>query len=327
MIASEHLDIIQNMVHKHLAGEVSVVIEKSPGFSGSFVYLIDVVQSKEPLRCIAKFTPAEHAQDNSVSNRVYGSQISSFGAAYACLRQNKIPVPQLYAEYSPQPGIPFYYQLMEFLPGQDVHQVFSSTPQANQPALQQFLAKHLGTIHRITRSYDGWVELAAPHPLSWRDAFFTALYQHLDSACDHAAIAEQRLKIMQTVAHHQDQWTDPTEFVLSHLDGLQGIVDKTSAGWQFLGVIDIEDYCFTDQRFVLSTFELEAESQEVSLLPGFWAAYESVTKLDPAYWKLRPLFQLYVLLDWLIGQPPEQERMIRELVHKIAERSKPGATS
>ena len=326
MIASEHLDIIQDMVHQYLAGEVLDVTEKSPGFSGSFVYLIEVVRSKEPLRCIAKFTPAEHSQDNSVSNRVYGSQISSFGAAYACLRQNEIPVPQLYADYNPQPEFPFYYQLMEFLPGQDIHQVLKSTPQANQAELQQFLAKHLGTIHRITRTYDGWVDLPAPHSLSWRDAFFTALYEHLESACTHAAIAEQRLKIMQTIGFYQDQWTDPTGFVLSHLDGLQGIVDKTSTGWQFMGIIDVEDHCFTDQRFALSTFELEAEFQEVSILPDFWAAYERATTRDPAYWKLRPLFQLYILLDWITGQPPEQGQMIRELNQKIAARCKPGAT-
>ena len=327
MIASEHLHIIQGLVHKHLAGEVSEVTEKSPGFSGSFVYMIDVVRAGEPLRCIAKFTPAEHGEDNSVSNRVYGSQISSFGAAFACLRQNNIPIPQLYAELNPQPEIPFYCQLMEFLPGQDVHQVLRSTPRDHQPALQQFLAKHLGTIHRITRSYDGWVDLPAPHPLCWRDAFFTALHQHLNSACNHAAIAKQRSRIMQTVAYYQRQWTDPTGFVLSHLDGLQGIVDKTSTGWQFMGVIDVEDHCFTDQRFVLATFELEPEIQDVPILPDFWAVYRGMTRLDPSYEKLRPLFQLYILLDWLTGQPPEQERMIGELSQKIAARCRPGETS
>lgn len=324
MIASEHLNLIQNMVRHHLAGEVVDVADKTPGFSGSFVYVVDVMRTKNPLRCVAKFTPAESSQDSSISNRVYGSQISSFGAAYACLRQNQIPVPQLYAEYNPEPGIPFYYQLMEFLPGQDIHQVLKSTPQGNQPALQQFLAKHLGTIHRITRSFDGWVDLVAPHPLGWQDAFFTALYQQLESACNHAAVADQRLKIMRTVADYRAQWTDPTGFVLSHLDGLQGMVEKTSTGWKFMGVLDIEDHSFTDQRFVLSTFELEAEIQDVSILPGFWAAYKEQTTLDPTYRKLRPLFQLYVLLDWIAGQPPEQEQIARELSHKIAARCKPG---
>ncbi len=317
MVESQNL-IIRSLVDQHLYGEVQDVSNITLGFSGSFVYLVDVVSLEGQLRCVAKFTPSEYSEDESVANRVYGSRASSFSAAYSCLRQHNIPVPKLYAEYSPQPEIPFYYQLMEFLPGEDISNVLNSTPPKEQSVLQQFLGRHLATIHQIARSYDGWVDLAAPHPLCWHDAFFAALYQNLDSACKHSAIAAQRLPIMRALAYYETQWSEPILFVLSHLDGLQGRIDKTSTGWRLMGVIDVEDHYFTDQRFVLAVFELVAERQNISILPDFWDAYQQQTTLNPTYWKLRPLFQLYVLLSWIKDKPLEQQKIVADLSHKIA---------
>ena len=319
MVESQHLEIIRNLVNQHLS-EVRDISNITLGFSGSFVYLINVVGFEGQLRCVAKFTPSEYSEDESVTNRVYGSRASSFSAAYSCLRKHHIPVPKLYAEYSPQPEIPFYYQLIEFLPGEDISNVLKSTPSEEQSGLQQFLGRHLAAIHQIRRSYDGWVDLAEPHPLSWHDAFFSALYQNLDSACHHSAIAAQRSEIMRAIGYYETQWSEPILFVLSHLDGLQGKIDRTPTSWQLMSVIDIEDHYFTDQRFVLSVFELVAERQSISILPDFWNVYQQQTTLDPTYWKLRPLFQLYVLLNWIKDKPLEQQKTVEDLSHKIAAR-------
>jgi Phosphotransferase enzyme family len=320
MVESQHIKIIRSLVDRHLHGEVQDVSNITLGFSGSFVYLVDVVGLEGQLRCVAKFTPSEYSEDQSVANRVYGSRASSFSAAYSCLQKHHVPVPKLYAEYDPQPEILFYYQLMEFLPGEDISNVLKSTSLEDQPGLQQFLGRHLAAIHQITRSYDGWVDLAAPHPLSWHDAFFASLYQNLDSACNHTAIAAQRLEIMRAITYYETQWSEPILFVLSHLDGLQGRIDKNSTSWRLMGVIDIEDHYFTDQRFVLSVFELVTERQSISILPDFWNVYEQQTTLDPTYWKLRPLFQLYVLLNWIKDKPLEQQETVEDLSHKIATR-------
>lgn len=320
MVESQHLEIIRSLVDQHLHGDVQDVSNITLGFSGSFVYLVDVVSFEGQLRCVAKFTPSEYSEDISVNNRVYGSRASSFSAAYSCLRKHHIPVPKLYAEYSPQPEFPFYYQLMEFLPGKDISNILKSTSSGEQSTLQKFLGRHLAAIHQITRSYDGWVDLAEPHSLSWHDAFFASLYQNLDSACNHSAIAAQRLEIMRAITYYEIWWSEPILFVLSHLDGLQGRIDRTSKNWQLMGVIDIEDHYFTDQRFVLSVFELVSERQSISILPDFWNIYQQQTTLDPTYWKLRPLFQLYVLLNWIKDKPLEQQETVEDLSHKIVAR-------
>jgi Phosphotransferase enzyme family len=319
-VESQYLKIIRILVNQHLHGEVQYVSNITLGSSGSFVYLVDVVSLEGKLRCVAKFTPSEYSEDESVTNRVYGSRASSFSAAYNCLQQHHIPVPKLYAEYSPQPEIPFYYQLIEFLPGEDISNVLKSTPLEEQSGLQQFLGRHLAAIHQITRSYDGWVDLAESYSLSWHDAFFAALYQNLDSACNHSAIAAQRLEIMRAIAYYETQWSEPILFVLSHLDGLQGRIDRTSTSWRLMGVIDIEDHYFTDQRFVLSVFELVTERQSISILPDFWNVYQQQTPIDPTYWRLRPLFQIYVLLNWIKDKPLEQQKIVEYLSHKIATR-------
>jgi hypothetical protein len=81
----------------------------------------------------------------------------------------------------------------------------------------------------------------------------------------------------------------------------------TPEGWQMTGVFDIEDYYFSDQRFVFSVLELEFEMDGVMLLPNFWAAYETEKTIDPTYQQVRPLFQLYVLLDWIQNMAPEDD--------------------
>ena len=85
--------------------------------------------------------------------------------------------------------------------------------------------------------------------------------------------------------------------MFSHTDGFQGVL-KNAGGWTLLGVIDIEDHQFTDQRFVLAGFELSRLFYGLPIDPAFWDAYAGLKPIDPSYAAFKPLFQTYYLLVW-----------------------------
>lgn len=177
---------------------------------------------------------------------------------------------------------------------------------------------HLGTIHCITRNYDGWVDLAVPPLLSWRDAFFDDLHRKLDYACRHQAIAIHKTTILKTIAYYSSLWSDPPEFVLSHLDGMRGMIVTTPKNWwQLTGVVDIEEHIFTDQRLVLAGYELKLDPKNDAVLSNFWTGYQMEKVVDPTYWRLCALFQLFYLLGWVVNQPLEQQQIIEELGQQI----------
>jgi hypothetical protein len=179
----------------------------------------------------------------------------------------------------------------------------------------------LGAIHRIVRAQYGPLDAPTTAALGWRDDFFLALELTLDAARTHPLVAAQLSEVTQAIARLKSAWSDPPRFVFSHVDGLQGMVVKTTQGWQFSGVFDIEDYIYTDQRFVLAVFELIVALNRATLQPSFWAAYATEQSIDPTYSRLRPLFQLYVLLDWIKDRSPDEElamqlnQQIDRLVH------------
>jgi fructosamine-3-kinase len=181
--------------------------------------------------------------------------------------------------------------------------------------LDRIVGQYLGAIHGITRSYYGWANLQAPYSQAWRDTFFTALYIILERACVHAAILQHRQRIRETVEQYAASWSDPAQFVLSHGDGLQGMLVPHASRWILSGVIDIEDHCFTDPRFALAVYEVIMG--HAPLEESFWEAYQQHTILDSTYTHFRPLFQLYVLLDWLGNVPPTQQDDIDKLTHQI----------
>lgn len=312
--AGSHLDFIQRIVQTQLGATAELIVDRSPGFSGSFVYAVDLVSPSAHLPCIVKLIP-DRPDDQDVTNRVYGSHAASFRAAYALLHQYAIPLPQLYLALTPQPTVPFYCYVMERLPGEDVQTLRARLSGPSLAHLDAIVGQHLGAIHSITRSYDGWADLPTPHPLCWREAFFTALHTNLERACIHARIRKRRRQIVQTVDQYAAAWIDPPWFVLSHGDGLQGMLVPNATSWSLTGVIDIEDHCFTDPRFALAVYELSMG--HASLKDSFWEAYQQHTTLDHSYRLFRPLFHLYVLLDWLLNIPPTRQHNIEKLTRQI----------
>jgi aminoglycoside phosphotransferase (APT) family kinase protein len=315
--AKPNAALIQHIIQTYLGGTAGQIVDRSPGYSGSFVYAVDVVAPAGDKPCIVRLIP-DWEDDDDVANRVYGSRAASFPAAHALLQGAAVPLPQLYAALMPQPELPFYGYVMERLPGDDVQALRARVAGPSQIRLDALAGHHLGAIHRITRSFDGWADWTTPASLDWRDAFFTALRMVLDRACVHAEILQHRQQLVQMFDHFAGTWIDPSRFVLSHGDGLQGMAVQTTSGWALSGVIDIEDHRFTDQRFALAVYEVEVSMGQPSLHDSFWTEYLLQTTLDPSYSQFRPLFQVYVLLDWLGNIPRTQVDDIARLTHEIA---------
>ena len=312
--AGSHPALIQRIVQTYLGATAELIVDRSPGYSGSFVYEVDLISPAAHLPCIVKLIP-DWEDDEDVTNRVYGSRAASFRAAYVLLQEHAIPLPQLYTALVPQPELPFYCYVMERLPGEDVQTIRARLSGLSLAHLDAIVGQHLGAIHSITRSYDGWADLPTPHPVRWREAFFTALHTILERACTHTLIRQRRQQIVQTFDQYAAAWIDPSRFVLSHGDGLQGMLVPNTTSWSLTGVIDIEDHCFTDPRFALAVYEVSMG--HAPLRDSFWEAYQQHTMLDSTYTQFRALFQLYVLLDWLGNVPPTQQDDIEKLTHQI----------
>ena len=317
--AKPDVGLIQRIVQTYLGGTAERIVDRSPGFSGSFVYAVDVVVPTGNVPCIVKLIP-DWPDDEDVTNRVYGSRAASFPATFALLQQASIPLPQLYVSLVPQPALPFYCYVMERLRGDDVQTLRARLTGPSQAHLDALVGHHLGAIHNITRSFDGWADWTTPPSLGWSDAFFTAFHTVLERACVHTEIFQHREQLVQTFNHYAATWINPSRFVLSHGDGLQGMLVQTASGWSLSGVIDIEDHRFTDPRFALAVYEVELSMSQSLLHDSFWTAYLQHTTLDASYSQFRPLFQLYVLLDWLGNIPRTQPDDIAELTHLIIRR-------
>jgi hypothetical protein len=116
------------------------------------------------------------------------------------------------------------------------------------------------------------------------------------------------------------RWVPAREYVLSHVDGIQALVIRTTGAagaagatgatgatgtdpcsrWELSGHVDLEDMAFMDARLPLAGCELECGGPERRrrVPPDFWAGYRRHKEVDPSYAATRNLFQLYYLLAW-----------------------------
>jgi hypothetical protein len=106
-------------------------------------------------------------------------------------------------------------------------------------------------------------------------------------------------RIAAYIADKSTQLQDPEYFVLSHTDGLQALFYKDADTWHLRGVIDVEDYQFTDQRFVLSGVTLAHKFHGYTLSPTFWDTYKAHTTFDERFSEFETLFHIYYLLVWI----------------------------
>jgi hypothetical protein len=225
--------------------------------------------------------------DEPSDNRVYGARWSNLRPAHKALAARGVRAPALYGT-GDLDAEGLRYAVMEYLDGDaDDH----------SPEWFAVVGQALGQVHGVTRDCQGWVGLDAPLADDWSTAFGKSFRHRLREAGPllgpdlHQAVAAcagEQLRGLQ----------DPPSFVLSHTDGFQGVLKKTGDGWACVGHIDIEDFQFTDQRFVLAGLELSHALAGRSVPSDFWDAYLPAVDLAPGYRRVRDLFQTYYLLVW-----------------------------
>lgn len=208
---------------------------------------------------------------------VYGSDPSNFKEPYNILRENNIPTPEVFMigntndkEYS--------YIIMQELIGN--HDDYSNEWFKN-------VGYWLGKLHSIKKPYEN----------SWIDLFKKSLdyrFNNLKELID----KDLSKKIEVYIKINNPKLKPLQSFSFSHLDGFQGICKKTINKWELVGVVDIEDHQYTDQRFVLAGFELNNEMKGNIIPKDFWKEYQKNTTLDSSFEDNKNLFKVYYLIVW-----------------------------
>lgn len=298
-------EIIATIVEKDLNATLVESVTIAKGYVGD-VYAVTVARDEQHLQFCLKFTETEDEPDYDdlpVDDRIYAARPSNFQAVYELLQEANLPIPTCLSTGTiVQSETQLAYQVMSLLDGVDVRNTlaFGNPPAAEQ--LHKLTGTLFGKLHTYTRAYDGWVAQFKPYSLSWDDAYFQSLRSQLTIACQHSSVIQGiRAEIDTFIDNHATTWTTPNEFVFSHIDGLQALAIYADDQWQITGLVDIEDHCFADQRFVLAGHDLILRVGGRELPSAFWQAYQAVKPVPDDYARIRPLFQLYYLLAWLPG--------------------------
>ncbi len=277
MITSEQALQIFGAVMNQWAEKATVLVGGMVGY----VFRIDTQKSSYILKLYNKINKSE-----TVDDRVYGSNYKNLLPTYDLLVKKGILTPKIYAEGEIEG---FTYAVFDFLEGRGVDGEI-----INYPICADTLAK----VHSIQRKYQGWVMNDKPYTVAWSDAFKESLQSRLSGIKD---LIDQGLymKVETFIAKYISDLKDPESFVLSHLDGLQAIFNNTAGSWFLGGVIDIEDYQFTDQRFVLAGITLMQRFGKYKLTEMFWSVYQQRVRIDKTFPQFENLFQIYYLLVWI----------------------------
>lgn len=229
---------------------------------------------------------AKLQREETVDDRVYGSNPRNFDAAHALLLEHKIPTFTVYARGDTDTHT---YAIFDLLDGTEISEEILHHP---------VYATSLAQIHSIHRSFQGWVAQEKPYDISWSDAFRESIANRLHDVQEILSPALYE-KVTAYIATQGAKLRDPAYFVLSHTDGLQALFYKDEEDWYLRGVIDVEDYQFTDQRFVLSGVTLTHKVHGYTLSPTFWNTYRAHTTFDESFSEFETLFHIYYVLVWI----------------------------
>jgi Ser/Thr protein kinase RdoA (MazF antagonist) len=285
-------------------GEVANAITALPGGQVGRVYRADTPSRTLVVKFVRAVDEPSFA-DEPPDNRVYGARWSNLGPAHAVLAAHGVKIPALYAT-GDLDAEGLRYAVMAYLEGD---------ADDYSPGWFSAVGQALGSVHQVARGYQGWVALDGPLADDWSTAFGKSLGNRLQEAAPLLAPSLHRALSVR-VGEQVRRLRDPGTFVLSHTDGFQGVLSKSDDGWACLGHIDVEDFQYTDQRFVLAGLEL-AHALAGRSVPGpFWNGYLEAVDLAPGYDEVRDLFQAYYLIVWITvlqGQAPLLEPCIRHL--------------
>lgn len=266
--------------------------------------------------------PLEPIKDEDVSERVYGGRWTEFDAAYEAMQSGDVPLPSVHKTGYTSDN-KYYFIVMDYVPGESVREYMAEASEDNE--LHRTIGETFGKLHAITRDYQGWVSMENSYESRWGEAFFSAFDNQLQEIADGQYLSTDTIEQLKSlIATYQDDWIGTSEYVLSHLDGFQGIAERQGEGWRMNGIIDIEDHQFTDQRFVLCGHELAMETEGSTLPQTFWDGYVANKSIDPTFDKYKQLFKLYYLSVWLcvfndenIGDIPDREEKAKKMQQMI----------
>ena len=193
-----------------------------------------------------------------------------------------------------------FFQVMSKLEEYSIREHLVLDDYSYKENLQKLAGTEFGKLHLIKRSYDGWADQKVPYLTDWKDAFFLALTNRFYHLVENSYLSKQMAKTLEIfIENKKKEWTNPKEYVFSHVDGLQGMVEYKNNKWVFNGHIDLEDYRFTDQRFVLAGFEIGANYSTSNVSDNFWEGYYEYKKVDSSYDNLKNLFKLFYFMSWI----------------------------
>jgi fructosamine-3-kinase len=276
-------DLVKQLLLEKTGAEPLAVSVLTGGQVGR-VYRADTAEG----RYVVKFVGAAEEgafSDEARDDRVYGSRWSNLLPAYRLLRESGIATPRLHAFGTLENG---HYEILDYLEGD---------PDDFSAEWFAALGTSLGSIHRITRPYQGWVGMGEPHAESWVEAFAGSLESRLSGAEPflEKPLHEAAARLIGAAA----KISEPEAFVLSHADGFQGVLTTAGGRWTLLGVVDIEDHLFCDPRFVLAGLELPHALEARTVPDEFWENYKVLAHLDPDAAGDKTIFQAYYLLTWI----------------------------
>jgi|GEM_PF-3550105 len=271
------------------------------GHSG-YVYIINVKLNSKINKYIVKLSNiigSKSLKNEKNEQRVYGGHSKSLVSVYKLFKKNNLKTFILKSHSMPGKEIPYYYQLISKLNGFSIreHLVLNNI---NKKGLFELAGTEFGKLHLITRNYDGWVDQTTPYKRSWKESFFLALDLRSKYLTENKYFNDKDSKqLFSFIENKKNKWVSPKEYVFSHVDGLQGMVEYKKNDWVFNGHIDLEDYRFTDQRFVLAGFEIGANYSTKEAPVSFWKGYLKFKKIDKSYNEIKDLFKVFYFMSWI----------------------------
>lgn len=311
--------VLKQIITQHIGGEVVDVESMKGGYVGS-VYKVRITHM--PHVVVVKIVEQRHNEDViNIDDQVFGSRFSNFQGAYALLVGAQFPLPTIYG-YGRVDEEDIEYVVMDYLDGDDIRAVLAHGL-GELTSLHQQVGALMGRMHCITSPIQGFIGKEVSTTDTWNKTFFTSLNNRLQMVCSNAMIQPHLESITRFIDAKKEEWVAPHAFVLTHGDGLQVIAKLEGDTWRIVGIVDIEDYFYTDQRFAIAGHSLALEYELRTLPDAFWQEYEKHCRVDPSYATLAPVFKLYHLLSWLpvadnpSHVPPEDQLKVRTRIETM----------
>ena len=315
---AERIGLVKELVKTNLDATSRFTENRSTGYSGN-VYVVEALIEGISQKLVVKLTPIEEEptlESEPVSRRVYSTKISNFNSAYGLLKENGFPVAKVYAQGN-STKVNYHYQIVSYLEGISIREALEDKNTPASSMLHQVTGEMFGLLHKkIARSYDGWANQEEPYPLPWKSAVEQAINHQLEICLKLNSVLRE-LPIKTFIDDKLSLWADPVDFVLSDIDGFQGMARYENNKWAITGLIDIEDYKFCDPRMVLAGYEVALYYEGLKVPSEFWRSYTKHKQLDDNYNNLKPLFELYYLLSWLQIPYEGHEHVAKDQVQPV----------